>query len=307
MIKKTKLIFFFLIVTLGIEAAVRLSGLVDFPTYNVDAEIGYVPKENQSGAFLNKNDWVFNDKSMPIAQNWSLDSSRKNVLLIGNSIIMGGGPFRQHDKLTPQIQARLGDRMLVWPLATGGWTEVNEMVDLDRHPEVTAHADYFAWEYMAGGLSQATPWGGEYVFPTHRPIFATWYVFRRYVLPRFFLFLHVSELPVTGQVNSVHLAKFDVELGSLVQKISQPHAGILWLYPKAAELTEARQGKEWLPERPEIEQLANKYGLTVIDVAAKPEWNRSLYRDDGVHPTVEGNRVLATILSSEILAISSER
>ncbi len=227
MTKKTKIIILALIAAFSVEIAARSAGLVDFPIYNVDPEIGYIPKENQSGAFLNKNDWYFNDKNMPIARNWQPSISPKNILLIGNSIIMGGNPFRQQDKLTPQLQARLGEKLFAWPLAAGGWTQVNEMVYLDRHPEITAKADYFAWEYMAGGLSQATPWQGEYVFPSHKPIIAAWYAARRYLLPRFFPSLHASELPVTGQINPNNLVKFDDELGKLAHIINRPHTGII--------------------------------------------------------------------------------
>jgi len=46
------------------EIAVRLSGILDFPTYAVDSEIGYIVKPNQSGKFLNKNPWAFNDRSV---------------------------------------------------------------------------------------------------------------------------------------------------------------------------------------------------------------------------------------------------
>jgi hypothetical protein len=48
------------------EATVRISGVTDFPIYDVENEIGYLPKANQSGTFLEKNDWYFNGKSMPV-------------------------------------------------------------------------------------------------------------------------------------------------------------------------------------------------------------------------------------------------
>jgi hypothetical protein len=281
-----------------IEIAVRASGIANFPIYNVDSTVGYIPKANQSGIFLNKNDWYFNDKNMPIAQNWD-STIRPNILLIGNSIVMGGDVYRQDDKLAPLIQKRLGIRPEVWPIATGGWTQINEMAYLDRHPEIAGEADYFAWEYMAGSLSGATPWAGEYVFPSHRPIYATWYVLRRYVLPRFFDFSGGSELPVTGQADNNNVAKFDSEVGALVRSANRAPAGMIWLYPTAVQLDQERQGKEWLPERGEIEEIARKYGLGIVDMAAKPAWNRTLYRDDGVHPNVDGNGVLASILASE--------
>jgi lysophospholipase L1-like esterase len=74
----------------------------------------------------------------------------------------------------------------------------------------------------------------------------------------------------------------------------------VFLYPSKEEYLAARQGKEWLPERSEIESIAASDGLAVIDVAQQPEWNESLYRPDGVHPTVAGNQVLALVLAAAV-------
>jgi hypothetical protein len=298
MTNKAKLIGVTTAVIIAVEIFLRVSGAVDFPTYNVDSEIGYLPKESQSGLFLNKNDWHFNDKSMPIAQNWD-PTLRPNILLIGNSIVMGGNPYQQQDKLAPQIQKRLGARPIVWPIAAGGWTQINEMTYLDRHPEIAAEADYLAWEYMSGGLSGAKPWPGEYVFPSHKPIYATWYALRRYVLPRIFPFIGASELPLTGPADTINVERFDRTVAALTHGGHRAHGGLIWLYPVAARVDEARRGMEWLPERRQIEEIAAKYGLRIVDIAAKPEWNKSLYRGDGVHPTVEGVHVLASILAEE--------
>jgi hypothetical protein len=298
MIGKAKFIGITTAAIIAVEISVRASGIVDFPTYSVDAEIGYLPKESQSGVFLNGNDWYFNEKSMPIAQNWN-PNLRPNILLIGNSIVMGGNPYRQQDKLTPQIQKRLGTRPIVWPIAAGGWTQINQITYLDRHPEIVAEADYLEWEYMNGGLSHANPWPGQYVFPSHRPIYATWYALRRYLLPRIFSSLGASELPTIGPVDRINVERFDRAIGALARSGNGTHEGIIWLYPVAAQVDEARRGREWLPERRQIEEIANKHGLRIVDIAAKPEWNTSLYRDDGVHPNVEGNGVLASILVEE--------
>lgn len=281
------------------EATVRGLGMIDFPVYDVDSEIGYVAKENQAGNFLNRNDWYFNDKGMPLRRNWDHDK-HKNILLIGNSIVMGGNPFRQQDKLTQRLQEKLGEPPVVWPIANGGWTEVNEMVYLDRHPEVVAAADYVAWEFGAGGLSRATPWAGEYVFPSHRPIYATWYVLRRYVLPNLTAFFRGSELPVTGEPDAKNLQSFDRHMQALAAATHRSHPGIIWLFPSAEQLVEARNHREWLPERAQISRIAAENGLRIVDISTFGEWDRGLYRADGVHPTVEGNAVLASILSSEI-------
>jgi hypothetical protein len=285
-------------VIIAVEVSVRLSGIVDFPTYNLDSAIGYLPKESQTGFFLDKNDWYFNDRSMPVALTWN-PNIRPNILLIGNSIVMGGNSYQQQDKLTPQVQKRLGARPIVWPIAAGGWTQINQIAYLNRHPEVVAEADYLAWEYMSGGLSRANPWPGEYVFPSHRPIYATWYALRRYGLPFVIPFFGASELPVTGSVDKMNVGLFDNALGALTRSGNRGHNGIIWLYPVATQVEEAKRGEEWLPERGQIKEVADKHGLRIVDIAAKVQWNKSLYRADGVHPTVEGVIVLASILADE--------
>jgi hypothetical protein len=297
--KKLKYAAFIAVIIVTGEVGVRAFGMVDFPVYNIDKEIGYIAKENQQGVFLNRNDWYFNDKSMPIQKKWNA-GDHLNILIIGNSIVMGGNVFRQQERLTTRLQDHLGKYPVVWPIAIGGWTEINEMVYLDRHPEIASKANYVVWECMAGGLSRATPWRGEYVFPTHRPVYATWYVLRRYVLPRLLPFFRGNELPVTGETDATNVQHFDSHVDALVRATRRSHGGIIWLYPSAAQLIDARNQREWLPERPQILKVADKYGLRVVDISTHREWDMSLYDADGLHPTVEGNEVLASILSSEI-------
>jgi hypothetical protein len=110
----------------------------------------------------------------------------------------------------------------------------------------------------------------------------------------------VNELPVTGEATRENVDKFDAEIGRLTHHITRPGKGFIWLYPDASQLEKARDGAEWLPERHKIEELAHKHGLRIVDIATMPEWKATLYRE-GVHPTVEGNRVLAAILTREIM------
>ena len=173
---------FLALLSLATEAGIRLGGLVDVPTYRVNDTIGYIAAPSQSGDFLDKNTWVFNERSMGIAAHWDA-SKRPNLLLIGNSIVVGGNHNDQSTKLGPLLQKEVSERWSVWPIAMGGWTNINETAYLESNPDVTAAANVFVWEYMRGGLSRLAPWGGEYVFPQHRPLCATCYVFRRYAVP----------------------------------------------------------------------------------------------------------------------------
>ena len=51
----------------GGELLVRSLGMVDFPLYEANALIGYIPAANQKGSFLNSHDWQFNEKHMELA------------------------------------------------------------------------------------------------------------------------------------------------------------------------------------------------------------------------------------------------
>jgi hypothetical protein len=283
----------FLVFVLVTEIALRLGGMVDFPVYDVDDGIGYLVRPNQSGAFLRTHSWVFNNRSMAIAAAWE-PTKKPNLLLIGNSIVMSGYPYAQPDKLGPLVQSQLGDRVAVWPIAAGGWTQVNESVYLERNPDVASNAGFFVWVVLRGGLSKLNRWPGHYVYPRERPLFATWYVLRRYVLPR-----HMSALPPQGAWITENSNRFEAMIAKLSQATGRPVPGVLVFYPAKADLAAARRGNEWLAERPELERIAAKYRVRILDISKRPEWNSAQYRD-GTHPTVEGNRLLAHIVADTI-------
>ncbi|MBY6243400.1 WcaI family glycosyltransferase [Methylosinus sp. Sm6] len=297
--------FGLLAVLVAAELTARALGFVDVPVYRREPGTEYLPEAGQSGRFMNANDWYFNNESMPLAQDWK-PGGAIDALLIGNSIVMGGNPYKQPEKLVAQIQSRLGARSTVWPIAVGGWNQPNEVAYLDRRPEIVRAAGYVAWEYMAGGLSSASAWRGEYVFPTQRPVSAAWYALRRYAIPWLVPGTLASELPPRGNAENAHAADFDRMLHDLAASTRSDRPGFIWLYPSQEQLRMARRGEEWLPERALIETMARRNGLRIVDVAAKIEWNESHYRD-GLHPNVEGNRMLGSILAAEIAADVADR
>jgi len=293
-----------LVVVAAAEISLRAAGFVDFPIYRTDPEIGYLPQPSQRGAFMNRNRWFFNDRSMPVEPDWrdtpAAPVSPSDLLLIGNSIVMGGNSYDQPDKLAPQMQQRLGDGFRVWPLAVGGWTNVNQIAYLKPQHDVVDGAEFFVWQVMGGGFGTRTPWRGEYVFPTERPAFALWYVARRYVLPRWIDFGD-TELPDSAVAKPEYVEAFDRAVGQLVAATRGRHQppGLIYLFPAQAELAEARRGHDWLPERAIVTAVAQKHGLAVVDIAEQPEWNEGVYRD-GVHLTVEGNALLAKLIARHI-------
>src|ERR1700749_2777557 len=82
------------------EVATRLTGVADFPLYRADADLGYVLAPDQKGAFLNKNHWVYNEKSQG-AGPWH-PNGKTDLLLLGDSLVLGGNPVDQPDRLGPQ-------------------------------------------------------------------------------------------------------------------------------------------------------------------------------------------------------------
>jgi hypothetical protein len=276
--------------------AIRSSGLTNVPIVEVSDAIGYIPKPNQSGRFLHLNHWYFNNLSMALATDWD-PTLGPNLLLIGNSIVMGTNPLDQTEKIGPLLQNRLGRRYQIWPIGGPGWTNLNETAYLELHPQVRQAATSYVWFYMSGGLSGLSTWRGQYIFPDHAPIVASWYVLRRYLLPKIYE-TGVTELPPLGTVSSSAADRFDAQLG-LLDKTVDPASRFLLLYPTEAELARARSGESWLPELETVKKIAQRHHISVIDLAGDPRWQRSFYRD-GVHPIADGDHVISEVIADHL-------
>ena len=108
--------------SLSSEAFVRSLGVVDFPLYQANMQIGYIPALSQQGSFLNRNDWKFNSLHMGAPE--FLPGPVLDLLLVGDSVVYGGNAYRQSDRLGPALQASLqlhSPGALVWPISAGSW------------------------------------------------------------------------------------------------------------------------------------------------------------------------------------------
>ena len=101
----------------GGELLVRSLGMVDFPLYEANALIGYIPAANQKGSFLNSHDWQFNEKHMGAGA--FVTSAKSDVLLVG------GNPLGEVERLGPQL-AKVTSQS-VWPISAGSWALRNEL------------------------------------------------------------------------------------------------------------------------------------------------------------------------------------
>ena len=120
------------------EAAVQFFGLVHVSVYEGNNQIGYIPAPNQSGAFMSSHTWRFNEYSMD-AGPFQPDSKRFNLLLVGDSLVLGGNPLAERERLGPQLEKLTGWQ--VWPISAGSWAMQNELTYMRQHPAILKNMD----------------------------------------------------------------------------------------------------------------------------------------------------------------------
>ena len=276
------------------EVGLRLAGAGSYPLYDIDDEIKYIPSADQHGNYLNRYAWHFNNRHMANSLEWSAEQ-HPNLLLLGNSIVLGGATSRYEEKLGARLEEALKGQYRVWPLAAGGWTNINEMAYLDRNADVWRNADAVVIEFMQGGLSFPTLWAGYDVVPDRKPWLLTAYVLRQYWRsllakrrpPEY------GALPFTGPSNQNQLARFR----ALVTSIGKDRKLVIFLYPTGANL---RNKLAWQNMTAPIVELCRMTATKCLDIAQAPEWNESAYFGDGVHQTAEGTKILASLLARAV-------
>ena len=148
-------------ILLCIELVSRLFGIGDIPLYIQNSEIGYMVAPNQSGAFLHKNDWAFNEYSM--ASGAYRPHKNDNTLLVGDSIVQGGNPLRQRDRLGPQLEMLLG--YPVWSAAASGWALLNELAYLRRYERILSAINCVVFVVNSDDFGEPAFWTSDADFP----------------------------------------------------------------------------------------------------------------------------------------------
>jgi hypothetical protein len=275
------------------EAGLRWAGVTDFPVYETDDVIGYIPAPEQSGAFLNKNRWQINERSMGSGP-WKPEGLR-DLVLLGDSLVWGGNPLDQPDKLGPSLQVTLGDRWKVWSAAAGSWSVLNELAYLDRYPDVQQEADVLVWVLNTGDLAaQRSLWASDYTLPRSRPTSALAYVLGKYLLPRLGLFREpaVNASP-PAELISADTARF---FKDRLAQLAATKRVLVVLYP---DQTELRQPTPHYQAFRQAVQEAMTGCCSLLEVREQPNWNTSMYRD-GIHPTSQGNQVLSGLIAQAL-------
>ena len=265
-----------------VEVGLRLSGAVDFPLYEIRTDLGFVPATDQHGRFLNSNDWAFNELSMGVGSAYD-PSLRPATFLIGDSVVQGGNELRQRDRLGPELQRISCSR--IWPISAGGWAFLNELHYLQVHRNLLPNIDRIIFVLNSGDFGTASAWNGQFDHPTYRPLLASTYLFRKYVLP------HSSSDDLAGESD-----EWKSELLWLVRAFPKPI--VIALYPDVYELKDAALRASQLDFR-QTQISAVSAAIKIINIANDQRYGPSLYRDY-IHPSSNGDKVLAEILSDTI-------
>lgn len=259
----------------AVELFIWAGRVIDIPTYRADDRIGYLPRPSQSGLFLWSIPWHFNELSMGTERAFRPSERDTDVLLIGDSIVHGSNSDPPEERLAAQLERKTG--WAVWPISAPSWSLQNQLTYLRDHPEVVDGADRIIFVLNAGDFAGPSSWTSEFLHPLERPFPGSWYLFRKYLLK-----------PAAGPPPAPvrHWPDLPAELQKLVQGAGKPVR--LFFYTGL--------GADGRPASCETLPEAYRRIARWQCVAASPHWSAALYKD-GVHPTAQGNEVIASMIA----------
>lgn len=302
-IKRTcaQIVAIILLGLVAIEIVLRLAGFESFPLFLADRDLGYIPAPNQHGAFLRTYRWRYNEYSMG-ASSFHPTEHKKNILLLGDSIVMGGNPIDEPQKLGPQLQKQEGSDCAVWPASANSWSFLNEKAYLDCNPSILQAIDTLVWIFNSGDFQTKSIWFSDRYHPRAYPLWLTGFVFDKYMMPlsweRYLpqkwrtLFPNVSNIPIDAA-----WGEFEQYISSLQRRPNHPKLLICW-YPTVQELEFERKKtppQSWNQLTKKMESFTSQNQVPFLELTHEEEWNSLFYRDD-IHPTAEGYSLFAKIL-----------
>lgn len=269
------------------EALVRFAGLADVPLRTANSITGYIPNPNQSGRFL-LNDWVINNLSMISREKYA--ANIKNVILSGDSIVFGGNPLAQKDRLGSVLNTK---EQPVYSIADGSWSLKNQLNYFNTMADRLGRIDKIIFVLNSGDFSVPSSWSCESYHPTAVPLSHLYFVIRKYLYP------DCSRTPSEMMVRDYSLT---VGLTALLR--NYPGTKIYFiLYPNKAQYMNKVVLSEFI-DFSNIIDVGLQNSINVVDLspifANRNTWMEQFYQD-GIHPTKEGVKVLANIIRELIL------
>lgn len=161
-----------------IEIILWKSGFGDFPLYDTDPAFGYIPKPLDGGNFRGRYSWTINEYSM---RNEPFDGrSSKDILLIGDSIVFGGGiDYTPSQRLGACLQRELPSER-VWSIGAGSWALLNEHSYLQRTGPVVELTEKIYWLVNWKDFGDRSVWASDLVHPRQKPLLLSYYLLMKW-------------------------------------------------------------------------------------------------------------------------------
>ncbi|MGF7161298.1 hypothetical protein FHS85_002933 [Rhodoligotrophos appendicifer] len=268
------------VAALMMECFVRISGVADVPLYEADDRIGYIPKPDQSETLFLKSHWDFNDKSMGISRPFAGDPER-DILLVGDSIVMGTNKYYQEDRLGPQLENIV--KVPVWPIGASSWSVQNEIEYLKRFPDVAGSVARIVFIFNVFDFQDdPSSWRNPISHPLERQWSLVWFLAEKYLLK-----------PAFDQDEVLRVQRRDWldDLSLIAQALDKPID--LFLYPTREEISIGKPCFT-LPDR-----LSKVPNITIHCIGKDPRWSVADYEDD-IHPLANSTPKLAQIIADNI-------
>lgn len=174
---RPSLLIAFIVLSLVVaELAARAT--IDIKLYGSDTEVGYWLLPNQSGGSLLVGSYAINSDGFGVAEPFD-PSAPNDVILIGDSHVMGTSGLNQHERLGPMLEQHTGWK--VWPLAAGSWALANQLRMVHRKQIDGVEAIIFILN--ARDLDKPSQWRNEYDLPRREPSLYLPYAVQK-VLPK---------------------------------------------------------------------------------------------------------------------------
>lgn len=297
-----------LILLISLELFARLYlGLGDPPLFVADPQIEYLNKPS-SHARRFGNNVTFNEFSMrsgPVTRT-KTDPNEFRVLVVGDSIVNGGGQTDDADLATAIVQTKLNDALrkpvYVGNISAGSWGPPNQLAYLKRYGFFDADALVLVWnsDDYCDVPTFAHTVGVAPEQPDHAPLLALQEGFTRYLLPYF----RAAPAPATAAPSNPPAGDILAAQNAIREIIQLSRsAGIKQIlivqWPDSREL-----GALESPGHATILATSHELGIDPIQLA--PAFTDSLkqgknpYRDV-LHPNDLGQQLLADAILAHLL------
>lgn len=271
------------------ELFFRWYGLHDYPTYREDPNYEYIHTSNQQRVIY-RNEFFTNSFGM---RSDNIDNKKRKILLIGDSVINGGNRNSNKELASSIIQEKLGDSFQVLNISSGSWGPDNGMEFLIKHGNFDADLICLIFNsHDAGDIIDFTPVVGiDPIRPNKNDFFAFISFCKRFLIPKMTSFKKKEAYQFINKETHFLNPGWD-----FFNDYCRKHKIPLLVYLHA-EKNEVKKGM-YNQEGDKIISFCNRNNIKLVQDINQLKSN---YFSDGIHLNKYGQKMIADILTPEII------